>query len=172
LGISGTNVPPAFSGYATDGDREQWKEYRDVVERTYKETIKGFKEWVLEKGGPKLEFEFPFFTNFSPFANMYMYPLELDYTSIRPNPPNWYQFDAFVRDCQDEFEVPEKLKSGKGKLIYFSMGTIGCIEVELMKRLIRILAKSPNKFIVSKGNSNLNLQQSIKLLFESYSFNF
>lgn len=51
----------------------------------------------------------------------------------------------------NKFEVPEKLKNLPGKLIFLSMGSLASGDVPLMKRLVAILAKSPHKFIVSRG---------------------
>jgi len=149
--ISKENVPPAFSGYPVDGDRSLWQKFEKKREAIFKETLEDFKTWVIENGGPELEYNYPLQLKDSPYANIYMYPMELDYTGFRPNPPNWYGFDAFVRSTNDKFEIPEKLNKLPGKLIYFSMGTIGSSDVKLMKRLVGILAKSPNRFIVSKG---------------------
>ena len=54
-------------------------------------------------------------------------------------------------EVDSSFEVPEILMDKPGQLIYFSLGTMGAAEVELMKRLIAILSKSEHRFIVSKG---------------------
>jgi len=99
----------------------------------------------------EIKFNFPYMMNPSPYANIYAYPEELDYAAFRTIPPNFHRFESFVQTKTEEFEIPAKIKTGQGKLIYFSMGTIGCIEIGLMKRLIGILSKSPNTFIVSKG---------------------
>lgn len=151
MGSSNINVPPAFSGYPVDGDRELWKKFNEEVADVFKDLLPEQQEWCTKNGGPIIEFKYPFLVNFSPWANIYMYPKELDYTMHRQNPPNWYQFDGFVRESNEKFEIPEKLKNGPGKLIYFSMGTVGSSDVGLMRRLISILGKSPNRFIVSKG---------------------
>ena len=90
----------------------------------------------------------------SPFLNIYGYPAELDYTDIRPNPDKWVGVDAFTRKGEETFDIPEKFKDRDEKtqkLIYLSLGSMGSIDVELMKRLVGILAKSNHKFIVSKG---------------------
>ena len=52
--------------------------------------------------------------------NIYGYPQELDYTDMRPLPPNWYRFDNLKRtEVKDNFEIPEKLKDKPGKHIFF-----------------------------------------------------
>ena len=57
-----------------------------------------------------------------------------------------------VRVTNETFEIPAQLRQRPGKLVYFSLGSIGCGLVDLMKRLIGILAKSQHNFIVSKGS--------------------
>ena len=81
-----------------------------------------------------------------------MFPEELDYTDIRPYPPNFFRFDCLKRTAADEtFEVPQELRDKSGKLIYLSLGSMGSGDVPLMKRLVAILSKSKHRFIVSKG---------------------
>ena len=87
----------------------------------------------------------------SPYLNIYSYPLELDYTDLRPNPPKWVRVNTFVIKPKEEFQIPEKLKNKPGKLIYFSLGSLSSVNVELMKKLINYLSDSPHRFIVSKG---------------------
>jgi len=88
----------------------------------------------------------------SPFLNIYGYPLELDYHDIRPLPPKWYRFDNLKRtEQQQKFEIPVPLRDRPGKLVYFSMGSMGGTDLNLMKRLVTILSKSKHRFIVSKG---------------------
>ena len=71
---------------------------------------------------------------------------------MRPLPPKWHRFDNLKRtDNSSHFELPEQLKNKSGKLIYFSLGSMGGADVNNMKRLIAILAKSKHRFIVSKG---------------------
>ncbi|XP_054152672.1 uncharacterized UDP-glucosyltransferase YdhE-like [Oppia nitens] len=92
------------------------------------------------------------YINNSKYLNIYGYPLELDYQDIRPLPENWYRFDNFMRSDQHlPFELPEQLRDKPGKLIYFSLGSMGGTDVDNMKRLVGILAKSKHRFIVSKG---------------------
>lgn len=50
-----------------------------------------------------------------------------------------------------DFVMPECLKCLPGKFIYFSLGSMGSADLDLMNMLIDILGRSKNKFIVSKG---------------------
>ena len=88
----------------------------------------------------------------SPYLNLYQYPRELDYQDLVPLPPKIVQVDAFAQVIPDPFKLPAHFAERSGeKLIYLSMGSMGSIDVELMKRLTAVLAKSPYKCIVSKG---------------------
>lgn len=66
----------------------------------------------------------------SPYLNIYAYPEELDYLDIRPLPEKWLRFDHFIRSSAMEtetvFEVPQSLAALPGKLVYVSMGSMGC----------------------------------------------
>jgi len=151
--ISSKNVPPANSGYPVlNGDRVLWKFHAEREAELLKDAFEDFRTWVLENGGPKLQYNcIPHWQKFSPFLNMYNYPEELAYTSFRPDPPNWYRFDSFMRLETETFEIPPELKLLPGKLVYFTMGTVCSFDLNLFKRLIGIMANSPNRFIVSKG---------------------
>lgn len=90
----------------------------------------------------------------SPYLNIYGYPEELDYTDLITLPETYVRLDAFCRDSPESFELPTefkaKIKPGD-KLIYVSMGSMGSIDVDLMKRLVAELVKSPHKYIFSMG---------------------
>lgn len=84
----------------------------------------------------------------SPWLNLYMYPEELDYEVPLPG---WTRCDSLVRDDDGEFSVPPSLREGPGKLIYLSMGSLASADVDLMRRLVSLLADVPHRFIVAKG---------------------
>ena len=111
---------------------------------------KKINEYLIENGAPPMPLEFWIY---SPYLNIYAYPEELDYTDLRPMPPKWYRFDSFIKqdDIEDDFVLPDKLNNKSGNLIYFSLGSMGSSNVQLMKRLVKILGQLPYRFIVSKG---------------------
>lgn len=90
----------------------------------------------------------PGFMPRSPWLNLYMYPEELDY---EPPLPGWVRCDAMVREDDGEFSVPARLRDGPGKLILLSMGSVVSADLELMRRLVAMLADAPHRFIVAKG---------------------
>jgi len=139
-----------FLGLPAVGHESEWQHFRDKTNEAVHQIWDQFNQYVISKG---LQ---PFtpckFINDSPYLNIYGFPLELDYLDLKPLPPKWFRFDNLKRtDKTSDFELPETLKNKPGKLIFFSMGSMGSADVKLMKRLVSILSKSPNKFIVSKG---------------------
>ncbi len=138
-----------IKGYPINGDRDQWKEFKKISDNHFLKPSIHYNKWLAENGYPEIPNKkcIPE----SPFLNLYGYPEELDYTDVRPLPDKWFRIDAFMRKGEEEFKFPEKFSKNKDKLIYLSLGSMGSVDVDLMKKLVSILAKSPHKFIVSKG---------------------
>ncbi|CAG2179776.1 unnamed protein product, partial [Oppiella nova] len=143
-------TPPPNSGLPASGPVSEWKAFTETTNSAQYPVWKAFDEWVQSKGLPPLAKDR--FIYDSPYLNIYGYPLELDYLDIRPLPPKWYRFDNLKRtEQQQKFEIPVPLRGRPGKLVYFSMGSMGGTDLNLMKRLVTILSKSKHRFIVSKG---------------------
>ena len=148
IGIDDERTPPWGLGLPSY-DNSQWKKYRELI----KDDIAKFKREnhkLLVEDGVKPFPENRLFE--SPYLNIYMYPKELDYTDLRPIPPNWYQFDTFIRMNEEHFDLPQKLAQRNGKLVFLSMGTLGSANVDLMKQLINLISDLPYRFIVTKGS--------------------
>jgi MGT family glycosyltransferase len=56
-----------------------------------------------------------------------------------------------VRDTEEPWSVPERLRDGEGSLIYLSLGSLGSADVELMRRLVDVLSRTRHRYVVSKG---------------------
>ncbi|WP_113704036.1 glycosyltransferase [Nonomuraea lactucae] len=153
LEVRGPDVAPVFSGLPS-GDRSEWDAFRAEYERTHREVWTAFNEWCVEQGTeplPDLDFIH------EGDLNLYVYPEILDYTAERPLGPTWHRLDSSVRETDEAFELP--FERGDGALVYFSLGSLGSSDVELMQRVIDVLATTPHRFIVSKGP----LHEEIKL---------
>jgi MGT family glycosyltransferase len=147
LEIKGSRVPPAFSGYPADDDRA-WDDFRAEYERTHIDIWEEFDTWLREQGAGGLDrLEF---IPASRDLNLYVYPAVMDYTDSRPLDATWHRLDSSVRATDTPFELPEGL-GGRDGLIYFSLGSLGSADIELMRRTIACLAETPYGFIVSKG---------------------
>ncbi len=147
LEMKGPGVAPAYSGYAAD-DPSGWAEFRAEYERTHREMWQDYQDWVTSCGAPPLaDLEF---IHESEHLNLYVYPQEADYVDRRPLGPTWHRLESSVRTTDQPFEVPVSL-GGEGALIYLSLGSLGSADVELMKRLVDVLGRTPHRYIVSKG---------------------
>ena len=141
-------APPPGCGLPAN-DPNSWKKYQEELKLILTPMIQGMNDYYESEGLPRSkQLQWCYH---SPYLNIYHYPLELDYTDLRPNPPNWVRMDTFMIKSNEKFVIPEKLKNLSGKLIYFSLGSVSSINIELMKRLIDILSFSPDRFIISKG---------------------
>ena len=143
-------IPPAYSGHPAD-DRSQWEAFREEYDRTHRPTWEDFDAWCRDQGTrplPELEF-----IHTSPDLNLYVYPQAIDYTDRRPLDQTWQRLDSSVRATDGDFELPPELAdrpAGSG-LIYLSLGSLGSADVDLMRRLVSVLADTPHRYIVSKG---------------------
>ncbi|MEV6846009.1 glycosyltransferase [Actinoplanes sp. NPDC051411] len=143
LEVKGAGIAPAFSGYPA-GDRGQWDAFRAEYDRTHRPMWEEFNAWVVEQGAPPLpDLEFIHEGD----LNLYVYPSALDYTDARPLGPAWRRLESSVR----ETDVSYDLAPDDRKTIYFSLGSLGSADVELMRRVIGALGRTPHRYIVSMG---------------------
>jgi UDP:flavonoid glycosyltransferase YjiC (YdhE family) len=151
LEIRGPEIAPPYSGLPAD-DRSVWEAFREEYDRTHRPTWEAFDAWCRENGTeplPELEFE-----HASRHLNLYVYPQVADYTDRRPlDPARWRRVDSSVRATDAAFELPPEMAdrpAGSG-LVYLSLGSLGSADVDLMRRLVTVLADTPHRYIVSKG---------------------
>src|SRR5258708_3207249 len=147
LEIKEPGIPPAFSGYPA-ADPAGWQAFRDEYERVHRPLWEEFNAWVTGQGAaslPDLEFIH------EGTVNLYIYPELADYRRGRPLGPSWQRLDSSVRETDAEFTLPDALAAGEGALIYFSLGSLGSADTQLMQRVIDCLSATPHRHIVSKG---------------------
>jgi MGT family glycosyltransferase len=153
LEVRGEGVAPVFSGLPAD-DRAEWDAFRAEYDRTHREIWSAFNAWCVEQGTEPLP-ELDFIHEGD--LNLYVFPEILDYAGARPLGANWHRLDSSVRETDEDFELP--FERNEGSLIYFSLGSLGSSDVELMQRVIDVLGTTPHQIIVSKGP----LHEEIKL---------
>jgi MGT family glycosyltransferase len=83
----------------------------------------------------------------SPYANLSVYPAEVDYARERPL-DGWTNLQASVRATDEPYGLD---LAGDGPLIYLSLGSLGSADVALMQTLIDALAGTRFRVIVSLG---------------------
>uniref|UniRef100_T1KQH4 UDP-glycosyltransferase n=1 Tax=Tetranychus urticae TaxID=32264 RepID=T1KQH4_TETUR len=153
------NGPPPWSGFSVkEKDTEKWDKFRELSGVALRAIRENLYSWWRFNGTPlpavqdtRIENWF----NAEPEQlGIYHYPELLDYHEIGPiRSDKWIRLDCAIRepDNVEPFIIPESLKHLPGKLIYFSLGSLGSIQIDLMKSFVKILSKSPHRFIVSKG---------------------
>ena len=147
LEMDDPEIPPVFSGYPSE-DRSGWDEFRAEYRRLLDPLIADLSEFNQSKGAPPLpegKFQYE-----SPWLNMYLYPGVIDYPRAAPLGETWHRLDTSVRSGDPEFDVSEVLP-GDGKVIYLSLGSLGCMDVGLMQRFIDALGRTEHRVIVSMG---------------------
>jgi MGT family glycosyltransferase len=150
LEVPGSGVAPGLSGLAQE-DPGSWEPFRQRYEETHREMWEAFNAWVVAQGAAPLpELEWMPRDN---AANLYVYPEEADYVDARPLDGSWHRIDSSVRLTDVDYVVPAAVadRPEGAALVYLSLGSLGGADVELMQRLVDVLADSPHRFIVSKG---------------------
>jgi MGT family glycosyltransferase len=146
LELKGPNIAPVFSGYPAD-DRTGWADFLAEYDRTHRPMWEQFNDWVVAQGAPALP-DLEFIGEGD--LNLYVFPAVLDYTGSRRLGPTWKRLESSVRETDETFELPAGFADGH-RLIYFSLGSLGSADVELMRRVIAALATTDHRYIVSKG---------------------
>jgi MGT family glycosyltransferase len=154
LEVKDPGLPPAFSGYPC-ADPGDWTRFSAEYERVHRSLWREFNEWVREQGAPALP-DLEFISDGD--LNLYVYPEVADYPRVRPLGAGWHRLDSSVRKSDGAFALPEHLAARDGSLVYFSLGSLGSADVELMRRMIDSLAKTPHRYIVSKGPLHAELE--------------
>lgn len=148
LEMKDREIPPPFSGYPAN-DNVAWAGFRAEYERVLRPLWSEFADWMTSCGAsPLADLEF---IHESAELNLYLYPEALDYGGRRPLGPTWHRLDSCVRATEEPFSPPPLVEEGAGALVYVSLGSLGSADVDLMRRLIDVLAETPHRFIVSKG---------------------
>jgi UDP:flavonoid glycosyltransferase YjiC (YdhE family) len=150
--LKDASIAPFSSGYPAD-DRSGWPAFLDEVRRTHADMWWDFDAFCRENGETGLVYGDlgPEFIAESPYLNLYSYPAEADYERAQPLGPTWRRLDSTVRASEATWELPPELAEREGALIYLSLGSLGSADVELMQRLVDVLARTTHRVIVSKG---------------------
>jgi len=150
LEIPDAGLPPVFSGLPT-ADDAQWAAYRAEYDRVLRPVWADFNAWFVAQGAaplPDLEF-----VPTSDVANLYVYPAEADYARARPLRPTWFRMDSSVRGTDEEYELPAAVQDRPdgSALVYVSLGSLGGADLDLMRRLVDVLRRTPHRYVVSMG---------------------
>jgi MGT family glycosyltransferase len=147
LEMRDADLPPVLSGLPI-ADRSAWSAFRAEYHRQHEDLLRehnDFRASVNVAPCPPDEFN-----THSPWCNLYLFPEAADYDRAEPLGPTWHRLESTVRTTDAAFEMDEHLP-GDGKIVYLSLGSLGCMDVGLMQRLIDALAATEHRVIVSMG---------------------
>jgi MGT family glycosyltransferase len=141
------DLPPPLSGLPV-ADRREWQAFADEYRRVHADLLaehNGFRASVGVDPCPPDEFN-----TVSPWLNLYLFPEAVDYARTQPLGPTWHRLNSTVRTTEAAFDVDDHVP-GDGKVVYLSLGSLGCMDVGLMQRLIDAMATTGHRTIVSMG---------------------
>jgi UDP:flavonoid glycosyltransferase YjiC (YdhE family) len=141
------DLPPPLSGLPV-ADRSGWDAFREEYRRVHADLLEQHNDFRASVGvAPCPPDEF---NTHSPWLNMYLFPEVADYARAEPLDATWHRLQSTVRESEAAFDVGEQVP-GDGKVVYLSLGSLGCMDVELMQRLIDALAAGEHRAVVSMG---------------------
>jgi MGT family glycosyltransferase len=146
LEVTDPDLPPTFSGLALQ-DRTDWEAFRSEYATQVGSLQASFSDFCVERGAPPLPAVA--MIHESPWLNLYLYPRELDYPRGVALGRTWHNLQTCVRATDDPWSPPDD--PAQRRLVYLSLGSLGSADVELMRRLVQLLADTPYRYVVSRG---------------------
>ena len=148
--ITDPDIPPHLSGCGQN-DHAAFERYRARFEEVVKPIHDDFMDFLESCGHERLSF--PEFVLPSPYLNLLLCPRPLQYTRRDPlDPEKFVYLDGCVRVESEEYEIPSFAEKDDAPLIYFSFGSLGVTDVDLIKRMIGVLGKAPYRVLVNVGD--------------------
>jgi MGT family glycosyltransferase len=158
------DLPPALSGLPL-ADRDGWAAFRAEYHRVHRDLLaehNDFRASVGVAACPPDEFN-----TASPWLNLYEYPAAVDYPRARPLDATWHRLESSVRAGEAPFDLDEHLPGG-GRVIYLSLGSLGCMDLALMQRLIDTLSTTEHRVVVSMGPLHERLKLGARMYGETF----
>ncbi|MGZ8660447.1 MAG: glycosyltransferase [Actinomycetota bacterium] len=147
LEMRDANLPPVLSGLPVT-DRTEWAAWADEYHRQHEALLKDHNDFRVSVGTdpcPPDEFN-----TYSKWLNLYLFPEAADYDRAEPLDATWHRLQSTVRTSDAPFDVQEHLP-GDGKVVYLSLGSLGCMDAALMQRLLDALGTTGHRTIVWMG---------------------
>lgn len=147
--ISDENIPPYLSG-CSESDKEGFQKFNKKFLETVSPIHEKFNDFLKECG----EKEYPLgeFFEASPYLNLLLYPEAVKFKRSKPLDENLFHYLHGCVRKEEDYNVPEFKKNNDGKLIYLSFGSLGSGDIDLMKRLIKVLGNSEYRVLVNVGD--------------------
>jgi MGT family glycosyltransferase len=147
--IPDSNVPPYLSGAGED-DKDDWDVFSALYKKTVAPTHRRFAAFLNECGvKPPPP---PTFLDASPYLNLLLAPEIIRHERHQPLDPEKFVFlDGCVRN-EAPFTPPRFANHNDAPLVLVSFGSLGAMDVEMIKRMLGVLSTLPFRFLVNVGH--------------------
>ena len=154
--IPDSEVPPYLSGLDLC-HRGQWAGFAERYQREVQPAHRRFNAFLADCGlGPYAPGEF---LEASPYLNLLLSPEIIRYRRARPLDPKRFVFlDGCVRK-EAPYTVPAFATGNDKPLVLTSFGSLGAMDLDLIRRMIAVFATLPYRFIVNVGPWRDDYQQ-------------
>jgi UDP:flavonoid glycosyltransferase YjiC (YdhE family) len=147
--IRDPNIPPNLSGLPAN-DRRGWDGFEARFRELAAPLSERFNAFITARGHDP--YTVGIFFEPSPYLNLLLYPRALAYPRANPLDPARFQYlEGCVRQ-ERGFELPRFEAGGHGPLVYVSLGSLGCADLELMNRLLALLGRMPLRVLANVGD--------------------
>jgi len=147
--ITDPAIPPHLSGCAED-DTACAEAYRREFEKQIKPLHTEFMDFVESCGAERIPF--PDFLQPSPHLNLLLYPKPLRFRrSVPLDPERFIYLDGCVRRDSGDYQLPDFKQNADGPLVYLSYGTLGGADVDVIKRILDVLADTEYRVLANVG---------------------
>jgi len=148
--ISDPDIPPHLSG-CSESDRVGFERYRARFREEIEPIHRDFMDFIEACGHERLPF--PEFVLPSPHLNLLLYPEPLRYHRRHPLDPDKFAYlEGCVRTESEAYAPPSFDGLDDSPLVYFSFGSLGVADVDLIRRMIDVLGRAPCRALVNVGS--------------------
>lgn len=146
--IADANVPPYLSGL-TLAERDRWAAYRTRYQRELQPVHRRFNAFLAECGlKPYAPGEF---LESSPWYNLLLAPEIVRYDRATPlDPERFLCLEGCVRR-EAPYSLPDFAAHNDKPVVLTSFGSLGAMDVEVIRRMIAVFADLPYRFVVNVG---------------------
>ena len=147
--IADPDIAPYLSGCRSD-DRDGWRRFLDAYEKVVAPAHRRFAAFLQESGHvPPAS---PSFLDPSPWLNLLLAPEIIRHERREPLHPARFVFlDGCVRQ-EAAYQPPRFASHNEAPLVLTSFGSLGAMDVDMMKRMIEIFESIPCRFLVNAGH--------------------
>jgi MGT family glycosyltransferase len=147
--IEDQDIPPHLSG-CSEKDMRGFERFRKRFNEVIKPIHDDFNAFLKERG----ENAYPVgqFFEASPHMNLLLYPTAVKFKRRKALSSAQFQYlEGCVRK-EKPYKIPRFKKNNDKPLLYVSFGTLGAGDVDLLKRLIKVLGNMPVRALINVGD--------------------